>query len=86
MLRRCRQILVPDILVDHLPQPLTARFGSKRETGLADLPNQRHEFRGERPHPHGWERDRDPVGQEPIHQRRKERLHLTVVAGAQRQE
>ncbi len=75
-----------DIFIDHIPQSLTAGFRRDGKTGLANLFNQLHQFRGQRPGPQRRQGDRDIIRFKVHHQLFNQRGNTAVIAGAQRQQ
>ncbi len=80
-----QQILLADSLVDHPPQPFTARLRSQGKAGLADPADLLHHLLSQGTHPHGGKRDRNPTSGQGIHQPDQQIVDTGVVAAAQRE-
>ena len=86
LLNRRHQVRLRVPFVDHVPQALRPRLGRQREARLADAPDLLHQGPGEGLHPHGGERDGDPLFLVALHERGEQGLDPAVVAGAQRKQ
>ena len=84
--RGAEDLLLVEVLVDHVPQPLRAGFGGHREAGLAHPLDLRRQLLAERRGVQRGEPDRDAARRHLVHQRRQQREHRAVLAGVERGE